>query len=162
MVSCVCRGLCACALTVVVLVARLAEADGERRAKTEKRKVNLNNMSTTTSHLKTTQDKDLSRIGIARIARLHMSFGFFGGFALFLRSHRTVRSGSGSGAAAEPEAGEGSQARGARGIAPRPTSAADLQLHLRSHTGAARAPSAARRRGPAPFDSEPRTRTAHT
>jgi hypothetical protein len=91
-----------------------------------------------------------------------MSFGFFGGFALFLRSHRTVRSGSGSGAAAEPEAGEGSEARGARGIAPRLTSAADLQLHLRSHTGVARAPSAARRRGPAPFDSERRTRTAHT
>ena len=63
---------------------------------------------------------------------------------------------------AEPEAGEGSEARGARGIAPRPTSAADLQLHLRSHTGVARAPSAARRRGPAPFDSERRTRTAHT
>ena len=71
MVSCVCRGLCACALTVVVLVARLAEADGERRAKTEKREVNLNNMSTTTSHLKTTQDKDLSRIGRVRLYRAH-------------------------------------------------------------------------------------------
>ena len=82
--------------------------------------------------------------------------------AVIFESHRTVGSGSGSGAAAEPEAGEGSEARGARGIAPRLTSAADLQLHLRSHTGVARAPSAARRRGPAPFDSERRTRTAHT